>query len=154
MFQLNNEFEFTIDLFVEALELEAYEISALLFKEFYRKIRDPTKKNEYIKTILISSLNKNNGQIDYKTFLIRCYIETFELRHAKHFVDILDSKIQQENKYNILVLNFNVAKTSCLLIELLEIVANRFEQLRVRCNTLRHKIEELTKLYMAKVETE
>lgn len=59
-----------------------------------------------------------------------------------------------ENKFNILVMNFNVVKTSCLIIEMLETTANRFEQLRVRCKTLRGKVEELCKAYMARVESE
>lgn len=60
----------------------------------------------------------------------------------------------QENKFNILALNFNTVKTSCLLIELVETAATRFEQLRVRCNTIRSKIEDLTRQYMQKVDTE
>jgi hypothetical protein len=41
-----------------------------------------------------------------------------------------------------------------LLIELLEVVSTRFEQMRVRCGTLRTRIEALTKEYMKRVETE
>lgn len=61
LFQMNNDFDFKPQMFVEALELEAYDIGALLHKEYFRKLRDATKENEYIITILISSLNKNNG---------------------------------------------------------------------------------------------
>jgi hypothetical protein len=76
---------------------------------------------------LISSINKNNGQIDFKAFLIRAYMEQFTLRHAKQFIDSLDQKITQENKFNILALNFNVVKTACLVIELLHITAQKFD---------------------------
>ena len=157
LFQLHNDFDFSPQLFIEALELEAYDIGALLYREFFRSLRDrketPTE-NEYIITILISSLNKNNGLVEFKTFLLRSYIEQFALRHAKQLVDVLDQKIMQENKFNILALNFNTVKTSCLLIELVETAATRFEQLRVRCNTIRSKIEDLTRQYMQKVDTE
>lgn len=95
-------------------------MAALLYKEFFRILRDSQADNEYIITILISSLNKHNGQMDFKAFLIRSYLEQFILRHANHFLDTLAQKILQENKFNILVLNFNVVKTSCLLIEILE----------------------------------
>lgn len=77
-------------MFVEALELEAYDIGALLYKEYFRKLRDSPTENEYIITILISSLNKNNGQIDFKAFLIKCYVENFALRHAKQLVEVMD----------------------------------------------------------------
>ena len=60
-------------------------------------------------------------------------------------VDALDQKLHQENKFNFLVLNFNIVKTSCLLIELLDNVATRFEQLRVRSQSLRQRIEEIAK---------
>lgn len=61
LFTLQNEFDFSNSLFIEALELEAYDMGALLYKEFSRRLRQTNKDNEYIITILISSLNKNNG---------------------------------------------------------------------------------------------
>jgi hypothetical protein len=75
LFSLPIEFTFNSNLFIEALELEAYDIASLLYKEFFRKIRSASKDNEYIITILISSLNKNNGMIEFKTFLMRQYLE-------------------------------------------------------------------------------
>jgi hypothetical protein len=41
-------------------------------------------------------------------------------------VNTLESKLNQENKYNILVLNLNIVKTACLIIELVEQVGSRF----------------------------
>lgn len=146
LFQLHNDFDFTPELFVETLELEAYDIAALLYREFFRSLRDRTAtETEYIITILVSSLNKNNGLVEYKTFLLRSYLEQFALRHAKQLVEVLEQKVSQENKFNILALNFNTVKTACLLIELSETVASRFEQLSVRCQTIRRKIEDLTR---------
>ena len=37
---LQNAFKFTPALFLRSLELEAYDISALLYKEFFRLLRD------------------------------------------------------------------------------------------------------------------
>lgn len=62
-------------MFIEALELEAYDMGALIYKEFSRRLRQTNKDNEYIITILISSLNKNNGMIEFKSYLLRQYIE-------------------------------------------------------------------------------
>lgn len=93
LFTLQNEFDFSNSLFVEALELEAYDMGALIYKEFSRRLRQTNKDNEYIITILISSLNKNNGLIEFKSYLLRQYIEQFILRHAKQFLDTLDAKI-------------------------------------------------------------
>jgi hypothetical protein len=94
LFQLHNDFDFSPELFVESLELEAYDIAALLFKEFFRSMRDRTaSETEYIITILVSSLNKNNGLIEFKTFLLRSYLEHFSLRHAKQLVEVLEQKV-------------------------------------------------------------
>lgn len=94
LFQLHNDFDFSPELFVESLELEAYDIAALLFKEFFRSMRDRTAtETEYIITILVSSLNKNNGLIEFKTFLLRSYLEHFSLRHAKQLVEVLEQKV-------------------------------------------------------------
>ena len=41
-----------------------------------------------------------------------------------------------------------------MLIELLAQIGSKFYQVRVRSQTLRHRIEEVTKQYMNKVETE
>jgi hypothetical protein len=40
LFTLQNEFDFTNSLFIEALELEAYDIGALLYREFQKRLRD------------------------------------------------------------------------------------------------------------------
>lgn len=93
LFSQTLDFNFNITLFIEALELEGYDIGSLLYKEFSRKLRATTKDNEYLITILISSLNKNNGMIEYKTFLIRQYLESFALRHANQLLDTLDAKL-------------------------------------------------------------
>jgi hypothetical protein len=37
---MNNDFDFQPQMFVEALELEAYDIGALLYKEYFRILRD------------------------------------------------------------------------------------------------------------------
>jgi hypothetical protein len=52
------------------------------------------------------------------------------------------------------VLNLNFVKVCCLIIEILELLTNRFDQLKVRCFTLRTKIEVMGKKYMTSVESE
>ena len=57
--------------------------------------------------------------VDFKCYLIRQHIERLQLRHATRLLEALDIKVMSKNKSNILVLNLNVVKTSCLLIEML-----------------------------------
>ena len=41
LFKQRNKFKFSIKLFVMALEISAYDIAALLYKEFFREINNP-----------------------------------------------------------------------------------------------------------------
>jgi hypothetical protein len=54
------------------LELEAYDMAALLFKEFFRVLRNMTP-HQFEQAILaiVSSYNKNNGMLDFKAYLVR-----------------------------------------------------------------------------------
>ena len=59
------QFSFKYDYFLKALELEAYDMAALLYKEFFRFLRDmPSSALEQSITSVISSFNKNNGMLD------------------------------------------------------------------------------------------
>lgn len=69
-------------------------------------------------------------------------------------MDYIYKKIEIPNKFNILVTNFNVLKTGCLLIELLSEVGDKFDQLKVRCQTMREKIETVVSSYLMKVSGE
>lgn len=65
--------------------------------------------------------------IEEKTFLIRQYLEHFQLRHARILLDYIEKKSCIPNKFNVLVTNFNPVKTGCLLIEILQLVGSQFE---------------------------
>ena len=58
-------FNYTSNHFLKALELEAYDMAALLHKEFFRVMRDITPGQlEQAIISIVSSLNKNNGLLD------------------------------------------------------------------------------------------
>jgi len=61
--------------------------------------------------------------INEKAYLIREFIERFNLRNARIFLDNMDRLSGFVNKQNILITNFNVVKTACLLIEILELIS-------------------------------
>lgn len=86
--------------------------------------------------------------LQYKCFLVREFMHLFQLKHARTLLDHIDQKIQIPNKFNILVSNFNVVLSACLLIELLGLVEDKFEQLKVRCDTIRARIETHIEKYM------
>ena len=92
--------------------------------------------------------------IDFKCYLVRHFSEKLLLRHAKRLLDALDAKTQARNKTNMFVLNVNVVKSACLTIEILQLIASRFNSLAVRCKQIRHKVIEIVRDYMAKVDSE
>ena len=65
-------FKFTPYLFQRSLELEAYDVCALLYKEFFRLLRDvkPLELEEIIGGV-VTSFSRSNGMIDYKCYLAR-----------------------------------------------------------------------------------
>ena len=61
--------------------------------------------------------------IDQKCFLIRQYLDCFLLRHARSLLDHMEKRVMIKDKTNLLVTNFNVTLTGCLLIEILELIS-------------------------------
>ena len=88
---------------------------------------------ELILTSLVSSFAKSNGMLEFKCFLVRQFAERLLLRHARRLLDTLDIKITAKNKQNILVLNLNIVKGACLVVEMLEVLSQKFNSLSVRC---------------------
>lgn len=89
-------FKFTINLFLRTLDLEAYDISALLHKEFFRMIRNVNKHDlEEIINCVITSFNKSNGMIDYKCYLARQFVDKMQQRHTRQLINLIDNKAKQ-----------------------------------------------------------
>lgn len=49
-----------------------------------------------------------------------------QLRHARSLLDAIRTKIKTVSKQNILVMNLNVVKSACLLIENLADIGQKF----------------------------
>ena len=61
--------------------------------------------------------------IDEKAYLIRVFLENFKLRNARVLLDLIQKMTKIPSKVNTYVTNFNVVKTGCVLIELLELIS-------------------------------
>lgn len=90
--------------------------------------------------------------IDFKCYLARQFIDKMQQRHTRQLIQTIDNKVKQQSKQNILVLNLNVAKTACLLIELLQLVAAHFHMQSVRCSHTEVVIKTFTRAYLKGVE--
>ena len=126
----------------------------MLFRSYLMR-GNKSQENKVIVSNLVSSINKTTnqgaGMIDQKCFLIREYLDYFQLRNARQLLDFMEKKVTIPNKLNILVSNFNVVLTGCLLIEVLDLVGAKFDQLKVRCDKIKTKIEDHVSKYMARV---
>lgn len=146
-------FRFGIGLFLRTLDLEAYDIAALLHKEFFRMIRNVNKNDlEEIINCIIISFSKSNGMVDFKCYLVRQFIDKMQQRHTRQLISTIDNKVKEQSKQNILVLNLNVAKTACLLIELLNLVSLNFHVQSVRCKHTIGVIMNFAREYLRKIE--
>lgn len=83
--------------------------------------------------------------VDYKCYLARQFIDKMQQRHTRILINTIDTKVKQQSKQNILVLNLNVVKTSCLLIELLDRIGSNFHMQSVRCYHTRSVIVGFTR---------
>jgi hypothetical protein len=69
-------FKFTVEIFIRCLELDASDIAALIYKEFFRLIREVTPHDEeVILTSIVASFSKSNGMIEFKCYLVRQFSE-------------------------------------------------------------------------------
>lgn len=120
-------------------------MAALLHKEFFRLLRNITPYDlEEIISSITNAFNKSNGMIDFKCYLARQFIDQMQQRHTRTLIATIDTKVKQQSKQNILVINLNVIKTSCLLIELLNLIGESFKMTLVRCNHTRDVIVHYT----------
>lgn len=156
IFNLKSEFQFEVPLFITALEEDAYDVAMLLHREFKYLMRNNSdEEDRTIVQLIIQSIIKVNegaGMINEKSYLIREFMEKFNLRNARVLLDNVDRLSGFANKQNILVTNFNVVRTGCLLIEILELIGVQFEQLSIRCQSIRQRIEEKVSKYLSEVK--
>jgi hypothetical protein len=107
LFNQKLEFEFKTSIFLLALEEEAYDMAVLLHKEFQYLMRDNSlEENKQIVSFCVASMNKTNsgaGMIEYKSFLIRQFLDYFTLRHARALLDAIDKRVSVPSKFNLFV---------------------------------------------------
>lgn len=63
--------EFAEDNFIDVLENSAYDVAALLNREYFLILNDKTEK---ITTLLINSFSESNGMLESKAYLLKRFI--------------------------------------------------------------------------------
>jgi hypothetical protein len=107
---------------------------------------------------LVQSFNRTSphasGMLNEKCYLTREFLENFQLKHAVALLTTIDKRISSCNKFNLFIGAFNVALSACLIIELLELMSAAFDQLQVRCQSIRKKVEDLGHKFLDEVSGE
>ena len=142
---------FTVDSFLDVLENRAYDIAALLNREYFLIL---TEKTEKITTLLVNSFSEGNGMLESKAYLLKRFIARMSYDQAIDFLEAIEKGVKNQSRGNILILTLNVVKSACLLIELLEKVRDSFGFLDRRIDEIRSVIVNIAKEYMNRVDNE
>lgn len=143
--------EFAEDNFIDIIENQAYDMGVLLYREYFLLL---SEKVDRIVTLLVNSFLENNGMLEAKAFLLKRFVKKMSFEQAISFLEAIEKGVETKSRGNLLILTLNVVKSSCLLIELLEMVRDNFGFLDRRIGEIKQVIVEIAKSYMDKVETE
>lgn len=143
--------EMTQSLFVDVLKNEALDMAVLIYREYFMYLRkDPSE----IITILIAAFEKPNGMLESKCYLIRRYLKDLTYAQANHLLEVIETRVYDKSKSNILIRTLNVVKAACILIEVIERVKQRFGFLSRRVLEVRNKIIKVCVQFMEGVKSE
>jgi len=143
--------QFTEENFIDVIENSAYDMGVLLYREYFLILNERVEK---IVTLLINGLSENNGMLEAKTFLLKRFISKMNYDQASKFLEAIEKGVLNKSRGNLLILTLNVIKSSCLLIELLEMVRENFGYLDRRINEVKQIIIDIAKNYMDRVDNE
>jgi len=153
-FLINSEefrMEFTEENFIDIIENSAYDVGVLLYREYFLLIND---KVERITSLLVNAFTENNGMLEAKTFLLKRFVKKMNYEQASTFLEAIEKGVKNQSRGNLLILSLNVIKSSCLLIELLEMVRDQFSFLDRRIDEIKNVICGIAKEYMQTVDNE
>ena len=143
--------EFTEDYFHDVLENSAYDMAALLNREYFLVLNEKTDKTI---TLLVNSFSETNGMLESKVYLLKRFIARMNYEQAVTFLEAIEKGVKNQSRGNMLILTLNVVKSSCLLIELLEMVRESFGFFDRRIDEIRSAIVNIAREYMNRVDNE
>jgi len=75
--------------------------------------------------------------LEAKAFLLKRFINKMKFDQAMQFLEAIEKGVKNKSRGNILIMTLNVVKSSCLLVELLELVKDNFSFLERRILEIR-----------------
>lgn len=98
--------------------------------------------------LLINTFELANGMLESKCYIAKRYISKMNYQEANNLLEVIEKRVNDSSKSNILIRTLNVIKASCLLIEVLERIRGRFGFLDRRVYEVKEKIVRICKEYM------
>ena len=121
LFSKCNKFRFDYPLFIMCLENDAHDIAVLLYQNFEAFFQDHGNRRN-IMPHLLNSFSKGTSLIEAKCYLLKKYINHFNVSQCRRLLDIFEYKLLTLGRSHALVNNVNPVKTSCLLIEIIDMI--------------------------------
>jgi hypothetical protein len=144
-------FAFKEENFIDIIENSAYDVGVLLYREYFLVLNEKVDK---IVTLLVNAFTETNGMLEAKTFLLKRFIAKMNYDQAISFLEAIEKGVKNQSRGNLLILSLNVIKSSCLLVELLEMVRDNFGFLDRRIDEIKNVIVGIAKTYMDTVDNE
>lgn len=137
LFTKSKAFKFDYPLFIMCLDNDAHDVAVLLYQNFESYFFESGVR-ENIVPHLLNSFSKGTNLIEAKCFLIKKYIPHFNVGHCKRLLDIYEYKLLTPARSHALVNNVNPVKTSCLLIEIVDLID--FYSLKLQKRAIKQKL--------------
>jgi hypothetical protein len=86
----NFNMEFDENNFLDVLENSAYDMAALLLREYFLKLNDQTEKTI---NLLVNSFSETNGMLESKTYILKRYINRMGYDQAVTFLESIEKGV-------------------------------------------------------------
>lgn len=133
-------FKFKSYLILDILANDVYDISLLLYREYFLQMSEKTNQT-IIRYLTMSFMN--TGQTEEKCYLYMRFIDRIDLEQAANLLKALSLRISNKSKSNIFLVCVNVIRIGCLIIQIIERLSLRFPVLQDRVKEIRMKIVKI-----------
>ena len=146
--------EFTEENFLDVIVNDAFDMGVLLYREYFLLLKSPAVLDKIVVHLVNSFAQSSSGQLEAKCFLMKKLIKKLKYEQANHLLAIIEERVNDSSKGNILIITLNVIKATCQLIELIEKVKHQFAFMERRVQEVRMRLVKLAQKFMQEVSSE
>jgi len=118
--------EFTEENFLDVIVNDAFDMGVLLYREYFLLLKSPKILDKIVVHLVNSFSQSSSGQLEAKCYLTKKLIKKLKYEQANQLLAIIEARVNDSSKGNILIITLNVIKATCQLIELIEKVKHQF----------------------------